>query len=135
MKRIALDRVAQYRFIQEPQVERGIVPDQDRTGASLFPYGAPDLAKNSLQCVAFIDCRSKGVEGVNPVHGQGGWLQVGAFEGLYVITNRFSTQECAVFLRVDQDCSDLQQCVSLAVESAGLDVDDNGKKSAESVCN
>jgi hypothetical protein len=133
MKRIALDLSALHRFVKKSEVERGIVSDENRTRAAVFPHRTPHLAKNSLQRVAFINSRSQRVVRVNPVNSQRCRLEVRALEWLYVIAKRFSAQERAVFLWVDQDRGNFQQCVRPAIEAAGLDVNDDWIKAAESI--
>lgn len=101
----------------------------------MIPYGTSDLAEYSLQCVAFVDGRSKRVIRVYAVDRQGCRLHVGAFKRLDMIANGLSPQECAVLLGIDQDSGNFEQRVSLAIEATGFHVDDDGQETAESVCN
>ena len=70
--------------------------------------------------------------GINTVDGNRCCFDVGAFERLHVVAKCLCAAQPHVAVEVDQNGCYLQQCVSLAVEPAGLYVNDNRQKNRES---
>ena len=52
MEGIAPDACARDRGVQEPEVEGGVVPDEDRARALLLAHGAAHLAEDRAERVA-----------------------------------------------------------------------------------
>ena len=67
MKRIALDVGARHRGVEEAQVERRVVADQDRASAAVRADGVAHLAEHALQRVALGHRRAQRVMGSMPV--------------------------------------------------------------------
>src|SRR5205823_9130511 len=65
MKRIALDLRARDCGVQEAQVERGVVADQDRAAAAVGAQRVTDLAEDSLQGIALRQRRTQRVKGID----------------------------------------------------------------------
>ncbi|MEY3713616.1 MAG: hypothetical protein RL321_1236, partial [Pseudomonadota bacterium] len=56
-------------------------------------------------------------------------LDVRASEGLYVITVCGAANQRAIGRNVDEDRCDLEQCIRGAIETTGLDIDDDRQES------
>jgi hypothetical protein len=52
-----------------------------------------------------------------------------------VIAKRFAARKRAVFLRLDNDRDNLQQCIRLRIETARFHIDDDGQETAKAVGN
>ena len=70
MKRIALDRRAFNRRIDEAEVEMRVVPDQHGAAAVVLSHRSPYFAEQALQGVSLIDRRAQRVIRVDTVHSQ-----------------------------------------------------------------
>lgn len=110
-----------------------VVADQDSARTPLLANGTADLSKRALQRIAFIDRGPQRMMWVNAIHGQRRFLHVGALERLNVVANCLVTAQKTVGVKLNQHGRDFQQGVSLAVETAGLNVYDNGQETAKAV--
>jgi len=66
MKRVALDLGASHGGVQEIQIEKRVVPHQNRARAIRGPYGVADFAKYALAARLPRDRRPQGVMGSIP---------------------------------------------------------------------
>jgi len=108
MKRIALDRRSFDRLIDEPEVERGIVANQDGALAAIVADRTSYLAKHALQRVALVDSRSQRVVRIDTIYGQRGGFHVCAVERLDVIPNGLATRQDTAITKIDQHGSDFE---------------------------
>ncbi len=68
MERIALDAAAFDGFVEESEIEVGVVAHEDRTTAVRRTQLLTDNPENPLQGVAFGDGRPQRMVGIDPVH-------------------------------------------------------------------
>ena len=61
-------------------------------------------------------------------------LEVGAFKGLNIEKKLFSCVQSAFVIHADQDRCNLEQGIRLGIEATGFNIDDNGQKASEPVC-
>ena len=134
VERVTLDRRAFHRLVEKTEVEMRVVANQDRTTAAVFAHRAPHLAKSPLQGVTLVNCGPQWMMRIDAIHGQRRWLHVGPLERLHVVTNRLTTAQQSFGIEVQQDSSDLEQCIGRAIEPAGFNVNYNWQKTAEAVC-
>ena len=115
MKRIALDVGTSDSLVQEAEIERGVVADQDGPRTTRLAHRAPHFTEYALQRLFLTHGDSERVMRVDAVDGQRGGLQVRTFEGFYVLAKGLSAAKRAVVTRLDDDGRDLGQGVGLAV--------------------
>lgn len=95
--------------------------------ANLLTY----LPENPLQRIALVYRGTQRVVRIDTVDGKRRGLHIRAFEGLDVITSRFTAKQCAIFLWIDENCRDLEECIGFAIETTRLDVYNDRKKAPE----
>ena len=131
MERVALDLCARDRGVQEIQVEEGVVPDENRTGAISRAHGVAHLAKNPLQRILFGDRGPQRMVRIDPGHGQRSGLHVGAWKRRHVITMRFTARQGTVAAHFDEHGRNLEQGVRLRIEATGFHVDHDRQETAK----
>jgi hypothetical protein len=67
MEGVALDAGAFHRGVQESQIERGVVADQDRAAAAMRADGGADLAEDALQRIGFVQRRPQRMPGIDAI--------------------------------------------------------------------
>ena len=75
MKRVALDLGARHRGVQEPEVERGVVPDQHRAAAVLHAHGAAHLGEDRAERVVLGRGDPQRVVRIDAVDGERGGVE------------------------------------------------------------
>ncbi len=131
MEGIALDPAALDRGVQEAEVEKRVVADQDGPVAAVMAHRAAHLPEDTLQRVALGQRGPQRVPGIDAIDLQGGRLHVGALEGLHVVPESLARDEVAVRAGLDEHRGDFQQGVGARVEPAGFHVHHHRQKTAE----
>ena len=131
MKRIALDLRARDCCVQEAQVERGVVADQDRAAAAVGTQRVTDLAEDPLQGIALRQRRTQRVKGIDARDRERGGIEPPAFERLDVEVMSGAAFQAAVAVHVDEHRRDLEQRIGRRVKAAGLHVDGHRQVAAE----
>ena len=120
---------------QEGQVEKRIVAHQDRTLAA----GVADLPAHRLRNAAqrFLLRYGLAQRAVDPDAGdlERLGIDIRTVKGLYVNGDGFGNRQPAEIIHTDDTGGNLQQGVFLCVEAAGFDIDDDGQKTPEAICN
>jgi hypothetical protein len=131
VKRIAFDRRAFDRFVQERKVESGVVADKYGALTTILTYSRTHSTENALQCVALVDCGAQRMIRIDAVYRKRRRFHICTFEWLDVITNGLATRQDSAIAEIHENGGDFQQRIRLAVESAGFHIDDDGQKTAK----
>jgi hypothetical protein len=134
VERVAFNRRPFDRFVEKAEIECGVVANQYGPLAAIVPDGATHFAEYALQSIPFVDCRPQWMMRVDAVYSQGRRIHIGALEWPHVVSNGLATRQDATVAKVDQHGGNLKQCVSLRVETAGLDIHNDGQEAAKPVC-
>ena len=70
MERAALDGGAFNGLVKEAEVEVGVMANQDRARAAVFPHGPAYFAKYPMQRIALLDSWTQRMMRVNAINGQ-----------------------------------------------------------------
>ena len=103
VKRIPFDRRPLYCLVQESEIECRVVPDENCTLAMIFAHCLPHLSKDSLQSIAFVDCRPQRMMRIYTVDGQRRRFEIRALERFDVVASRLATCEYSTVTEVHED--------------------------------
>ena len=131
MKRIALHLRARDGGVDEPQIEGGVVANQDRTAAAIATHRMANLPEDSLQGVTFGQRRTQRVKGVDAGDRQGRGIEPSALEGLDVEVMGGTAFQQPLAVHVDEHRGDLEQRVGGGMKAAGFHVDGHRQVTAE----
>lgn len=133
MKRVSLVTGAPDGGVDETQVEMRVVADQDRPLAAAGLKGGPDGFEDEIQRREFMACRAQGMVGIDAVDRERARVQFAAFMRDDMSAGDLAGMHDAILVHRDRQHGDLQQGVPGRVETAGFNVDDDGKKTAEAL--
>jgi hypothetical protein len=128
---IALDLGAADRGVQEIQVERRVVADEDGACAFRIAYGSAHLAEDALQRVVLGDGRTQRMVRIDAGDRERGGLEVRSGKGNDVIAVRLTARQGAVRAHLEEYHRDLEERIGLGVESARLQIHDDGQEAAK----
>ena len=122
MKRIAFGIGARHRRVKKAQVERGVVPNQNRALAVMRFEGSANFFEDALQSVFFVNRWAQRVIGVDACDGQRGGFDVGTVKGFDMKGVGFAAAKYPVRVNIDEYRCNLQQRIFGGIESASLNV-------------
>ena len=131
MERIAFVVRAPHGRIEETDVERGIVSDQDRALAIEFAQRAADRPENLVECFLLVDGEAKRVRHVDTRYLQRLRIEQRSLERDHMRGDDRIRMHESVLVHAHDRRGDFEQRMPLTVEPARLDVDDDRQETAE----
>ena len=120
-------------LVQKAEVKVSVVAYQNRARTAVFANRAPDLTERTLQRIALVDSGPQWMVRVDAVDCERRGFKIGTFKRFDVIANRLASRQEAVGIDFEQHGGNLEQSICFRIESARLDVDHHGQKTAKAV--
>jgi hypothetical protein len=123
-----------HRRAQEGVIERRVVCHDHGTLAAVLAYGPAHRAEHVRQGLVLVDRKAERVPRIDAREGECLRVQACIRERLHVVEDHRAGHDLAALVHVDDARADLEQGIGLCLETAGLDIDDDGQEAAESPC-
>ena len=135
MKRVSFDTATLHSRVDEARVKVCVVAYQDGAVAALVANFLADGTEHFAQGLGFVHGLAKRVMGVDAGKIQRRLFNVCAFEWVHIEAEGAVYRQVPVVIHAHQGGRNLQDRVRRGDKSAGLDINDDRKKSPEPVCN